>query len=664
MDGMDMVNTLDGLPNNTIWCGLADRNGVLWFGTSDGVARIERGVVKPLPPGRSLRGQRVLSIHEDGQGRIWCGTREGLSVFGRDEVLQHYPAGEDGPGRSIRSIVEGRDGTLWLASDQGISRFDGRAFSRYTTSEGLSDNTVSCLLMDASGRLWAGTSNGLTCHTGEQFVTRRFAADFGSNFINLLLADRQGRIWAGTNNGLFLFHPDSLLADPSAHQHIGSNDGLRSLEFNLNAGYRDGRGRLLFGSTGGLVFHDVERHLDQGPPPVPRVHITAIRSFLQATDWRDRCDSLDRHGVPGGLRLPPGRNHLTFDYTGISLTDPDRVLYQYRLLGSNDDWLPPTEARFASYSNLGHGDHTFQVKASLGDGRWSDAVSFSFGIDPPFWLRWWFFLLVAITVSGLLWAVQRYRAIRRARHERTRQLMLRSRMLQLEQQALNANMNRHFVFNALNSIQYHINKQDRATASRYLTSFAKLIRKNLDASQNDTTTLAEELERLELYLTLEHMRFKDRFRYRIEVAPGIDTHQVRLPAMMLQPYVENSIWHGILPMKQQGEVSITVAICEKDRVMVRIEDNGIGLEQSQRAKQEYGSDHISRGIEITKGRADVLRRLELTDIRITGPEQWQLPGSDQVLGTQVTIELPLNGLRKKLSEDLQSPSSGPNFGTR
>jgi LytS/YehU family sensor histidine kinase len=233
----------------------------------------------------------------------------------------------------------------------------------------------------------------------------------------------------------------------------------------------------------------------------------------------------------------------------------------------------------------------------------------------------------------------RFRAIRRARQEKTRQLMLRSRMLQLEQQALNANMNRHFIFNALNSIQYYINRQDRTAANRYLTSFAKLIRKNLDASRNDTTTLAEELERLDLYLVLEHMRFKDKFTYEVIIEPGVDTYRIELPAMMLQPYVENSIWHGILPTERPGTVSIRVSPGIPDHVRITIQDDGIGVEASRERKSGNGSDHISRGIEITKGRADVLRRLDLADIRITGPEQLH-NAQGQPSGTQVTIELP------------------------
>ncbi|MFN3874290.1 MAG: sensor histidine kinase, partial [Flavobacteriales bacterium] len=217
-----------------------------------------------------------------------------------------------------------------------------------------------------------------------------------------------------------------------------------------------------------------------------------------------------------------------------------------------------------------------------------------------------------------------------------------SRMLQLEQQALNANMNRHFVFNALNSIQFHINRQDRATASRYLTSFAKLIRRNLDASQSDTTTLAEELERLRLYLELEHMRFKDKFRYTIAIDPAVDAAHVRLPAMMLQPYVENSIWHGILPKEGQGHVSVTATPGPgAGRVTVRIEDDGVGLERSMKAKRGVDGDHISRGIDITKGRADVLRRLNLSDIRIEGPKERPALNGQRPEGTLVIIELPV-----------------------
>ncbi len=640
MDGMAMVSTLDGLPNNTVWCGLLSRDGTLWFGTSDGICHLVNGQVVPLDSAASLSGSRVLALYEDAQGRLWCGTRDGLVMRSPDGTMHWYPAGPGGPGRSIRAIVPDGQGRLWLATDDGVQVFNGSSVTRYGQQEGLSDNTVFCLLFDDADRLWAGTSNGLNCLVGQRFTTIRLGQDFGSNYIDLLATGKDGRLWVGTNNGLFRSHPDSLLQGRGEPDHFTMSDGLRSLECNLNAVHRDDQGRLLLGTATGLLRYDPSREPRLPGHRPPALHLTGLRSFLQVTDWKGQSDSLSSlSGLPVGLSLTYRRNHVTFDYTAISLADPEQVRYRYRLLGADTDWLPPTDARFASYSNLTQGEYTFEVMAAGRDGVWSAPQRFTFTILPPFWLRWWFFALCGSIMAGSTFLVMRYRSRQRQRHEKTRQLMLRSRMLQLEQQALNANMNRHFIFNALNSIQYYINRQDRTAANRYLTSFAKLIRRNLDASQSDTTTLAEELERLELYLVLEHMRFKDKFRYHVEVEPGVDLQTIQIPAMMLQPYVENSIWHGILPTERPGVVTIRVANGAPGRVVVLVADDGIGVEQSRSSKSVSEGDHISRGIEITKGRADVLRRLDLSDIRIQGPEQVHGP-EGEVRGTQVTIDLP------------------------
>lgn len=643
LDGMALVNTVDGLPNNTVWCGARDAGGALWFGTSSGLARLERGVVAPLPEASAFADQRVMALHVDGHGTLWCGMRDGLGAVHQDLSAEFLPAGEGGPGRSIRAMAADAEGGLWLGTEEGLYRFRGGAFTRFTTRDGLCDNTVRALVMDDAGRLWAGTPNGLSCMTAEGFRTVRFASDFGSGYIALLVKDRHGYLWAGTNNGLFRFQPDSILLRPAAHRHIALGQGLRSLEFNQNAGHVDERGRLFLGSAGGLVLHDPGRNgaHDTGSPP-PRVRITRLRWYLMPSDWSGQCDSLDQQGLPMGLRIPHRRNHLTMDFTGIAFADPEKLRFRHRLIGLDEEALPPTDARFASYSNLPRGQYTFEVAAAVGEGPWSDPVRLVFTVLPPFWLTTWFFLLCLLGAGALVFGLVRYRAVRHRRNERTRQLLLRSRMLQLEQQALNANMNRHFVFNALNSIQYNINKQDRETASRHLTSFAKLIRKNLDASQGDTTSLAEELERLELYLKLEQMRFKERLRYVIDVRPGVDTSRVRLPAMMLQPYAENSIWHGILPLQHPGTVTIRVEPSSEGRVAVHIEDDGVGLARSRATKGPQEGDHISRGIEITKGRADVLRRLAITDIRITGPEDVTDPATGACTGARVTVDLPVS----------------------
>lgn len=659
MDGMALVSTLDGLPNNTVWTGLRRRDNSLWFGTSDGLCRLHNGVVVPLPDSLSLRDERVVALHEDADGTLWCGARDGLYSI-REGRLRREPGPPGIQLRSIRDLHRDSEGRLWAAHEVGVARWGANGWTTWTAGQELPAGAVYCLAEDRRGRVWAGTADGLVCFAGSGPRVLRLATDFGSNYIDLLRVSSDGRLWVGTNNGLFQVGPDSLLSGGSGVTHYTTSDGLLSLECNLNASYLDSKGRLLFGTSRGLVVHLPAAEDDPKEEVIP-LHITGLRWFLRPSGWEGRSSGTDTlTGLPTGLLLPYERNHLTFDFAGISLSAPEQVVYRYRLLGHDNDWLPETEVRSASFSNLPHGHYVFQVMARGRNGHWSDPKEYAFDVQPPFWARWWFFALTGAVVIGSVGGVARYRSAQRRRQERTRQLMLRSRMLQLEQQALNANMNRHFIFNALNSIQYHINKQDRATANRYLTSFAKLIRKNLDASQSDTTSLAEELERLELYLILEHMRFKDRFRYVLTVEPGVDTLHVRLPAMMLQPYVENSIWHGILPTERQGQVSIRVSPGGPGRVRVTIADDGLGIEQSKARKQD--GDHISRGIEITKGRADVLRNLQVTDIRITGPEQVQGP-EGMVHGTRVTIDLPGNGPSPRPEADLRSGPGPLIFGT-
>ncbi|MBK7267963.1 MAG: hypothetical protein IPI07_00080 [Flavobacteriales bacterium] len=298
MDGMAVVSTLDGLPNNTVWSGLCARNGDLWFGTSAGVVRLVNGTVQPVAGLGPTEEQPVLALREGPDGTIWCGMREGLLGIAPDGGVTHHATGPDGPGRSVRNIQVDRNGHLWLATDEGIVRFDGRTFTRWTKAQGLGDNTAMCLLHDREGRRWAGTANGISCLDGEKLRTFRFAEDFGSNYIGLLVGDGVGRIWAGTNNGLYVFHPDSLINDPLSAEHISLNDGLSSLEFNLNAAILD-RGRLMFGSSAGLVYHEIKSGLALGRETPPRTRI-GIRSFLQHTNWASRSKAPDLMDYPSG----------------------------------------------------------------------------------------------------------------------------------------------------------------------------------------------------------------------------------------------------------------------------------------------------------------------------------------------------------------------------
>jgi len=260
-------------------------------------------------------------------------------------------------------------------------------------------------------------------------------------------------------------------------------------------------------------------------------------------------------------------------------------------------------------------------------------------IKPPFWRTWWFILISALVLIYGSYSIFQYRRKNLITQLEKEKFELKSKMLSLEQQSLNSSMNRHFIFNALNSIQYYINRQDRLAANKYLSSFAKLIRKNLDSSQVNFTTLADELERLELYLEIENMRFKDKFEYTISVSDDIDEEATQIPSMLLQPYLENSIWHGILPQEKKGLIILDITKNPLGQMEIRIKDNGIGIHTSQAQKNGKAS-HISKGMNITTGRIQLLQNL--THQKVILIEPFELKDEDgNIQGTQVTLKLPL-----------------------
>jgi sensor histidine kinase YesM len=274
----------------------------------------------------------------------------------------------------------------------------------------------------------------------------------------------------------------------------------------------------------------------------------------------------------------------------------------------------------------------------------SNTIELPVQITPPFWRTWWFYTIMILIVILAIRAFFRSRIKQERERNYKKNLEYKTRLLALEQQSLNASMNRHFIFNSLNSIQYFINTQDKISANRYLTNFAKLIRKNLDsaAEAENMVTLQQEIERLELYLSLEAMRFKDRFTYHIN-DNGIDTESIIVPGMLLQPFVENSIIHGILPNETiKGHIEVTIQL-SKDHLEITLDDNGIGIDFSMEKKKMMVGDHKSQGMEITSKRIDIIRELSKKDFELEGPFQLTNP-DHSIKGTRVLLKIPVENL--------------------
>jgi LytS/YehU family sensor histidine kinase len=182
------------------------------------------------------------------------------------------------------------------------------------------------------------------------------------------------------------------------------------------------------------------------------------------------------------------------------------------------------------------------------------------------------------------------------------------KMADVEMQALRAQMNPHFIFNCLNSINRYIVKSDQATASLYLTRFAKLIRLILDNSNTKNVILSNELEALKLYIEMEALRFDKKFTYSIVVDESVNTDSVEVPPLIIQPYVENAIWHGLLHKETDGYLRISVAMISGNMIECVIEDNGIGREKANELKSKSATTRKSLGMKLTENRLSLLNK--------------------------------------------------------
>ncbi len=631
-------STDNGLNNNTIWASLKDKNDNLWFCTSDGISMFDGNKFKNYGVDDGLGAKIVYSIYQDHKGSLWFGTSKGVSVFDGKE-FKNYISGTDNIGSDVKSIVEDKHNRLWFATKNGLYKLESTTFTKYTTADGLSNNNLVSLVVDNADNLWIGSPAGINYYDGKTFSKILMDDIFNSNNVCFLALDNKEFLWTGTNSGVFVLDTrEYIKSNKTKFRQYTIFDGLPGMECNQNAAFKDHRGNIWMGTTEGVIKYDPNIKDFHSSDFEPITHISGVRLFLKDTNWvsvTTEIDSATR--LPKNLKVNYQTTHFTFDYIGIKLSNPSSVRYKYMLDGFDDSWSTATDATFATYSNLPSGKYTFKVIAGDALGNWNKTpATFSFEILPPFWTKWWFVLLCILIALFLLWGIYRIRINEIRKKHQTQQLEFKSKLMVLEHQSLNSSMNRHFIFNALNSIQYYMDKEDKLSAHKYLSRFAKLIRMNLDSSMSNLVSAAEELERLDLYLQIELMRFEDKFQYSIHVDDEVDIESIEIPPMLLQPYVENSILHGILPSGENGRIDIRVEYNELQHVIFSIQDNGIGIEESKLQKASKKNLHVSRGTSITTQRIQLLGAMNNINISIKGPFEVK-DALNNVLGTRVEL---------------------------
>ena len=342
------------------------------------------------------------------------------------------------------------------------------------------------------------------------------------------------------------------------------------------------------------------------------------------------------YGVPRNLTLAYDNNYFTIQFLGVTIQSPNKVRYQYKLEGLDENWSALSARSEATYGHVPFGHYTFKVKAMNGDGYWSKELSYPIVVRPPWWRTWWSSLIFALVFCGIVYSVFKYRLNQiHAQHEIE---LERHRAAELEMQALRAQMNPHFIFNSLNSINLFILENDRQRASEYLTKFSRLIRLILHNSREEVIPLEKELEALNLYLELESLRFERRFKYKISVEDNVDVTQVKVPPLIIQPLAENAIWHGLMQKKEEGHLEIKLGK-QEETLFCKIIDDGIGRKKAAETKNKFSSGGKSLGMRITANRIANLRNIAEDENQIEITDIVREDGSPA--GTEVLLKIPV-----------------------
>ncbi len=489
--------------------------------------------------------------------------------------------------------------------------------------------------------IWLASSTGLYQYTTDNLSLHKVK---GKNIrlnqsLTHVLEDAQGKVWLSSYGGIYRYDPrtDSVL-------HFTQSDGLLSMEFVENAGWVTSDGKIILGSDQGAALIDPERFSLN--PNLPSI----VLLELSINNQPQNSLSFSQKAIRPRLRY--SQNDLTFQLAALEYSDPDNNRFRYHLIRNKQDTVLTAFSDLVQLSELSPGDYRLDCYASNSDDLWTKTPqSYYFIIRPPWYQTWWARSLGFLLLLGIIYGWYRYRLHQIKKREtfkrkeaefkqkeaefRQKEAEYKQLVAETETAVLRLQMNPHFIFNSLNSINSYILQKDIDTANDYLNQFARLMRMILDRSEYAYTEIAEEIELLTLYLQAESMRIGKKMTYSFEVDPNLDLDETLLPTMILQPFIENAIWHGISPKEGAGHIAIRF-LSDNDHLCCEVEDNGVG--RSSRPKSSFKS-HQSKSISITKRRLEMLSKehdtaSELKIIDLFSEDK-------QPAGTKVQLFLPV-----------------------
>ncbi len=497
------------------------------------------------------------------------------------------------------SIIETRNKNLLVGLSSGVYCLKNDTLSKYIHNTLLNIRIEDMEETQDSTLILATKGNGVILYKDSvQFI---FNTDNGlaSNMIEDIHTTNGDTIWVGTLNGLSRIIINS---NPQVRTYTIAN-GLPSNEIYQIDTYNS----IPYLATGkGLVKFT--------PPPIDSLSYKPVITDV-SINRAIKKKYFD-------LKLPATKNELEIKYVTLNYKQLGNITYRYKL-NTNSDWSY-TKNTSALFTNLSSGNYKFIIQSENQDGYWSNITEVPFFVNYPWyntWLAWFIYLLLSIIAIILVLWLQAKNIRKKAN--------IANQIKELEKSALKAQINPHFMYNCLNAIERLIANNYNSQAIAYMTNFAELVRQSLDGSLNTENHIGEEIKYINNYLSLEQLRFKDQFKYEINGASEVGRNNIFIPNMIIQPFIENAIIHGVSHNPKDGLIKINFNIV-LDKLIVEVIDNGPGFYQTTKNK----ADGNSVGIQITTKRLELLTEYKQTDkIKIIEIKD----SNGNIKGTKVTI---------------------------
>lgn len=640
-----LVNQHDGFTSSIVQCFYYSADSALWIGTlDDGVYKFSKSGTYHYTREEGFPINNVTGFVVDNDQNLWIASADSgvvVTSTANDSlrITRRYTTANGLSSNRVTTLTYDGE-TIWLGTaDAGVIRISSRGETDTfaNAAAGLGRTMIHCMITDSMRRVYVATSQGIRIFDKNEVHHLTRTQGLSSNTIYSLVIDRQQNLWAGTKQGVDMI-PLTGNITPESIRHFGPDEGFKGAEVYRNSTCVDRKGNIWFGTINGLVRYSPHDDLHQAL--TPRVNITGIRLFFDRIEDTPYGDSISAwFPIPVALTLPYNQNNLTFSFAGAYYRNPGAVRYKWMLEGFSKDWSPALADQQAIFSNLPPGDYTFKVIACNENNLWNpEPATFRFYITPPLWQRWWFRTISFAALVLVIWLIfyarlKQIQAKNRAIQER---LEMEKSILELEQEAARLQMNPHFIFNCLNSIQGFISTNDPFKAKKYLAKFAKLMRLILENAREEFIPLQNEISMLENYLELEKLSTPQPFDFSITCDESIDPERVQIPPMMIQPFVENAIIHGLKKKDGQGSIAVHFRL-NGEVLMCTIRDNGIGRKQSAHINGETRGQHKSTAIPITQKRLEQYgsHRKVNAGVQITDLEENGRP-----LGTEVIVSTP------------------------